>query len=357
MTHPFVTAEELKARLSPHTRTIEKRAGTAAMLCTEYGARIMGLFPDAEKPNVLWTPPHVDALMREKSWLVGGERLWISPERDFYFENPRDFENHVTPPDMDPGHYRMSEELVFENHFSLLNRATNQTFDNCSARREFTLIDDPYDTGLAFCGVGIEDTMRIPSPEVTMGCWSLSQVYICGVAHPGTGLFPVTQDAEIIDYFDPIPEDRVAVMDGYARYRMDANGIYKLGIAPEHMDFSNICKAVYISPYPNADAWFCVIKRCDTMPRSQQECIDPAKSDPEKPKGAIQSFNSEPGAFGDIEMPFGELELQMQKGSVIDGVTESKGIHELLGYAGTKEEILALAARVLNLSQTPEIYS
>ncbi len=355
MSEPSFTPAALKETILPHTKIIEIPSTHGTLLFSQYGARLIGMFPDENHPNVLWTPENIGSLMAQQSWLIGGERLWISPERDFYYENPRDFEGHTVPPGMDPGRYHISGELSFENTFSLLNRATNQTFDHCTAKREFTVADDPYETGLAFCGVSISDMIQIPSDDVTMSCWSLAQLYICDLHNPGTAFFPVSTDATIINYFDPIPADRVEVMNGYLRFRMDAAAIYKLGIAPENMQFSNPCKAVYVSPYPDADAWFCVIKRCNTMPRSQQECIDPAKSDPDGRKGAIQSYNNGPG-FAEKAMPFGEIELQMQKGTYTDGYTKSEGNHELLAYAGSKDEILSLAKYTLGCSETPVHY-
>jgi hypothetical protein len=354
MPNKTFSLKELETVARAHTGITVERSGTGAFLATELGARILGLYPDTGLGNTLWAPEKLDEKMRHKSWFMGGERLWIAPERDFFYENPRDFDNHRVPASFDPGEYTATGPLTYENHFSLLNVMRNDVYDSCTARRAFAPLDDPYSSGLAFCGIAVNDTITIDTPAVTMCGWSITQTWVRDETACGTGLFPVRPGARLLGYFGPIPADRAEVLDGYARFRLDAAEVYKLAIRPEDIVFENPAKAVYVSPYAEADKWFCLIKRSNDIPKTQQECVDPSKADPHGPKGATHSYNNGP-RFGD-NMPFGEIELQLAKGVTNNGSTTSAAAHELLSYAGKKGEIMELAAAAMGLKLAPVIY-
>jgi hypothetical protein len=354
--YPSFSVEQLQTICQKHTETIVRESNSGALLFAAYGARLLGLYPEKNGENLLWTYRNLEESFQSGQWMVGGERLWIAPERAFYYENPRDFEGFHVPASIDPGDYSRSDDLVFTNEFPALNYLTNETYDGSTARRSFRLIDDPYQTGLAFAGVAIDDAVALSAPDIPMCAWSLAQVYTCGPDRPATALFPIKPGAGLLSYFNPIPGARADVQNGYARFLIDANEVYKLAIRPEDMRFDNPCKALYLRPAQTGDRWSCLIKRTDDMPRSQQECVDSARENPEGPMGAIQSYNNGPGFSAGDDMPFGEVELQLSTGVTRDGKTVSQASHELLGYTGSFEEILALAQTALAIDNPPALY-
>ncbi|MBD3343604.1 MAG: hypothetical protein GF401_00925 [Chitinivibrionales bacterium] len=355
MAHKSFALKELKDIASKHSSLSTLATDSGTILITEYGARILGLFPDNSLPNCLWVPEKIDSLMSSGNWLVGGERLWISPERNFYYENPRDFEGHKVPPGMDPGEFSKTDNLVFKTQYPIFDFMKNETYEDCFSKRSFKSKTDPYSSGLPYVGVEITDSIGVSKPGVDMCCWSLSMIYTCGVEQPGTAFYPIKENGTILSYFNPIPKESAEVIGNYARFRIDADGIYKFALKPEDMVFENKTKAVYVSPYPDSDQWFCIIKRSDDMPRNQEECIDPPKNNPEGPRGATQSYNNGPG-FGDELLPFGEIELQLNKGVTQGDQTISTGSHELLCYCGDKAKIIALAQKALNVSSELQLY-
>jgi hypothetical protein len=348
---------DLQNAVAPYTESTVKETQSGNVLTTTYGARLLGLYPRRDGLNTLWIFEDIEKEMKLQQWLVGGERLWIAPEREFYYENPRDFDGFHVPAGIDPGNYQMLGEMVYENIFSLLNCARNETYDNCLARRTIKLIEDPFQSGLEYAGVEIAEMLMITKPNLNMSAWSIAQVYSSGPEKPGTAFFPVREGAHPLSYFSPIPQDRVSVNGTCARFKIDGEEIYKLGIKPEDMDFDNPVKAVYVSPWPQGDDWFAVIKVSDDMPRTQEECVDIPRGDTSGPKGAIQSYNNGPDFSDEIEnAPFGEIELQLNCGLFDTSTTTSTGTHKLLSYAGSKEQILNLAAEALRLDSTPELY-
>lgn len=352
-TFPF---NELKSIAEQHSEIVIKETETGLLLFSAYGARLLGLYPKRDGDNVLWVYEGIEESMRNQQWMVGGERLWIAPERDFYYENPRDFEGFHVPAGIDPGEYQKLGDIVFESIFSLLNCARNETYDNCLARRRFSVVDDPFGTGLAYAGVEIKERLMVTTPNLTMAGWSLAQVYTCGPERAGTALFPIAKGANVLSYFDPIPRERCTISDGYARFRIDGDAVYKLGIRPEDMLFDNPVKAVYVTPAPGGDEWLCAIKMSDDMPRDQEECVDVARGNPDGPMGAIQAYNNGPGFSGGDELPFGEIELQLNKGLFDSSTSTSTATHKLLGYAGAKDAVLELAGRALGIKGIPEVY-
>ena len=357
MSYPTFSLDQLDKTAEQHTDVDILEMGNGAALFTEAGARLLGLFPHADLPNTLWTSEQLGSFLARREWLIGGERLWIAPERHFFYENPRDFEGFHVPAGIDPGNYERLAHCTYENTFSLIDLHSNTPWDNSRMLRSFTPLADPYHTGLAYMGVAANDTVEINGPGAHFCAWSLTQVYSCGPGKAGTAFFPVADTAQLISYFEPVPPRYATVhKEGYASFRIDANAIYKIGIRPEDMRFDNLCKALYLSPFPGSKKWFCLIKRSDSMPRSQAECVDIARSNPEGPMGAIQSYNNGPDFRPDIECPFGEIELQLQKGRDEGGKSVSKAHHELLSYAGTKAQMLDLAQTVLGLQAPPSAY-
>ncbi|MFW5775563.1 MAG: hypothetical protein ACOCW2_04660, partial [Chitinivibrionales bacterium] len=266
------------------------------------------------------------------------------------------FEGFHVPAGIDPGNYAQLADFTFCNEFSVLNYATNETYDECIEKRIFSPIDDPYQSGLAYAGVSITDMVSFPAPDLNISAWSLSQVYTCGPQRSGTALFPIQNSGKILNYFDPIPADRAEILDRYARFKIDSDAFYKMAIRPEDMVKDNRCKIVYVSPDPKTDAWHCLIKRSDDIPQSQQECVDAPREHPDGEKGAIQSYNNAPGYTSPDTVLYGELEMQLQKASNVHGRTVSEATHELLGYTGRKEDVLSLAQRALGTDSIPELY-
>jgi len=354
----MLSFEQVKTIAGKYSDIVIKESASGRMLFTIYGGRLLGMWPKADGNNPLWVYPDLDETMKNGQWMIGGERLWIAPERRFFYENPRDFDGFHVPAEIDPGEYVGTADLTFESVFSLLDYGRNETFDGSLCKRTFEIIDDPYAASIPYAGVRITDTVSIPGANLGVCGWSLAQVYTCGPDMPATALFPAKTGSAVLSYFAPIPPDRAEVLDGYARFKIDAHAVYKMALRPEDMVMQNPCKAVYLTPSPDGKSWMCLIKRSDDMPRSQDECVDEARDNPNGPKGAIQAYNNGPDfAWPGSEFPyFGEIELQMKKSSLNGGKMISVSTHELLAYEGSKDAVLALAAQALDIASEPKLY-
>jgi hypothetical protein len=358
MPYTAFTFEELAAFLPDGDALIRHDGPRGRILISVHGCRLIGLFPGDIGCNLLWVHSNVAHNIAERQWLTGGERLWIAPERSFYFENPRDFEGYHVPAGLDPGEYIRTGELSFANTFPLLNYANNDTYDSCVSERTFIPLDDPYRTGLGFAGMRIRDTIRLPMPRIEMSVWSVTQVYTCGRAAPGTVVLPAAVQAPVaLPYIGSISNQRlVHDSGGYIRLLIDGTEMYAVALRPEESPADNPCKIIYLSPAPFSDRWCCILKRSSDTPRIQDGCVDASQANPEGLRGAIQAFSSGPGYLEDEFLPFGEIGLQMEKGRTIDGETISSGTHELLGYVGSRAEMLEVARLAIGKEKTPSVF-
>ena len=345
--------DELYKKIEKKTQAIRRKTATGATIFTEAGARLLGLFPSTNLPNTLWVADDIDKKIDSGDWLTGGERLWIAPQRDYFFTNPQDFDGFHVSAHLDPGIYLQKNDLTFSNSFSLTNHNSKIEHSECLARRKFSIIDDdPYESGLDYAGVEIGDHLSISGFNIDMCAWSIAMVYTCGPQNPGTVLLPIANNDAIVNYFEPIPHNRSSIEHGYARFLIDSKKALKMAIRPEGIVWDNPAKVVYISPFPGIEKWFCLVKRSNDLPEDQDSCVDTASFNPVGPKGAVQAYNH----GYDSEMLYGEIELQFNKGSSDANKTTSGGVHELLSYAGSKNEILHLAKTILRTDSVPLIY-
>ena len=354
MPHSNIARKELQSILNKTTRSHTGECEKGIFVASEFGGRILGLYPNPDGANALWVNPDLADTITAKSWKMGGERLWLSPERDYSYLKPQTFEEFFIQPEYDPGNFEKTGE-TFENHFSLKNYITGETYTGCTGKRTITPLTDPYNTGLAYAGAQINEEYTIGQAGLAICCWSLSQLYIHGANNPATALFPVKTGVRPLHYFSPIPADRIATNEGYICFRLDSNHICKLAIRPEDTVTDNRCKALLIGPTPDTKTWYLAAKCTDNLPLSQADCVDPAKSDPQGEKGCVQSYNHGPEGVAK-ELYFGEIELQFAKGKTVGAQTVANGSHDLIAYCGSKGEMVELAGHLLNNKSVLKIY-
>ncbi len=360
MSYRSFTAKELLTLAGRHTEVVTREVNGGILIFIQQGARLLGMYPQSEGDNTLWLNMDLETNLAQHHTLVGGNRLWIAPEKNFFYENPRDFEGYHVPAEIDPGQYTtvdVGENIIFENTFSLLEYDNNQLFDNSVERRSFASIPDPYDTQLPYIGVAIDDSIAIYDLDIKMCASSITSLYANGNGSSGTVLIPCKPESELIGYHAPIPSELSEITKGIARLKVDGEQLCKISLKPEYINFDNPCKGLYLSPTPsNPELWSCVIARSDDLPRDQESCVDKPKRNPQGPKGVILALNSDLGYNESGFIQFGEMELQFNCGTKVDNKTVSRAHHELLSYTGSKEAMLELAKIALQTDITPELY-
>jgi len=155
------------------------------------------------------------------------------------------------------------------------------------------------------------------------------------------------------NYFRNIPRDRLEIGSNYVAFKLDVAAIYKLAIRPEDIDFTRPAKIGYVLKIPNSDEFGFLVKISDDIPKSQEDCFDVARDNPNSEVGVIQTYNSESPNLTDLN--FGEIELQLNQFETIDNASLGKAKHQIFGYIGSKEEIMKVVEKYLGLEH-PILY-
>lgn len=348
----YFTKEGLISHVGDNAQLVELELNEdSSAIVSKYGGRILGIFPTRDTHNILWVNPNIKEELAAKDWNIGGDRYWISPERDYFYKNPEKFEDWFCPPGLDPANYDIigssSSSCTLSTNISIVNNALKVRYSG-EITRQISIIKEPISTGVNYCGAEYIDDCVIYAPDVKANGWTLTQVISGGVNSPGTVLIPTKPDPKPLSYFRIVPEDRLTIGEKHVAYKIDVEEIYKLAIRPEDIDFSRRAKIGYVIKIPDSELHGCLIKLSDDVPKSQDKCFDVSRDHPELEIGVIQSYNDE--SPNKSSLRFGEIELQLNSFETIANTSLSKAKHELLGYIGTKDEILDVVEKYLGIT-------
>lgn len=328
----------------------------SSVIVTEYGGRPLGLFPKNESYSLLWINPEIKNVIKTRQRVIGGDRYWISPEREFFYEKPQTWENWFCPHGLDPAYYEIlaesSKSCTLSSPITVESKIKNDIY-NGEITRQISLIKEPISTGLSYCGVEFVDDCVFFQPNLKINGWSLACVISGGSSNPGTVLVPTKSNPKPLSYFRTIPKDRLRTGTNYVTFKIDVDDIYKLAIRPEDLDFSRKAKIGYALKISDSEEYGFLVKLADDIPKSQKECFDVSRDHPEEEIGVVQSFNSE--SLNKPLLKFGEIELQLNQFETLENTSHGKAKHQILGYIGSKEEILDVIEKYLGISN-PDLF-
>ncbi|KKM85835.1 hypothetical protein LCGC14_1285060 [marine sediment metagenome] len=352
----YFTEDSLTNSLEGRISYIKLNDNDGSVIISEYGGRPLGLFPKNNSYNLLWVNPKIQEVFKTKSHVIGGDRYWISPERDFFFKNPETWEDWECPSGLDPANYEIlgssDSSCTVSSPLFVFNQRTKQGYQG-EITRQFKIIKEPYKTGVGYCGLEFLDDCVFFRPNLKINGWSLATIISGGLENPGTVLIPTKNSPVPLSYFSRIPNDRLRIMDNYVAYKIDVDAIYKLAIRPEDIDYNRPAKIGYILKLPESEEYGFIVKLSDDLPRNQNECFDVSRDHPDSEIGVIQSYNSE--SPHKPMLNYGEIELQLNPFVTIDNASHSKAKHQLFGYIGTKEEILDVVEKFLGIDN-PKLF-
>jgi hypothetical protein len=346
----YFTKKELYSTIGDQTSLVELNTGEGSVVISEYGGRPLGVFPKEENYNLLWINPNIKEAIKSRSYEIGGDRYWVSPERDFFYKNPELWEGWFCPSGLDPANYEIlassESSCTISSGIFLQNQRTKQGYQG-EITRQFTLVKEPISTGVSYCGIEYLDDCVLFRPNLKINGWSLATVISGGIDSPGTVLIPTKKNPKPLSYFRTIPKNRLTIGENFVSFKIDVEDIYKLAIRPEDIDFERFAKIGYILQLPDTNEFGFIIKLSDSIPKTQEECFDVSRDNPDSEIGVIQTYNSE--SLDKPILNFGELELQLNQFKTVDNASHGKASHQLFGYVGTEEEILIVIKKYLGI--------
>lgn len=352
----YYTKDNLMFTVGDNTDLIELKSEDATILISEYGGRLLALFPRNDSYNLLWVNSDPKKVIKTRNRAIGGDRYWISPEQDYFYKDPVNFRDWICQSSLDPANYEILDydeiSCSVSSNLLIQNMRTKQGSQG-EITRQFKLIKEPFNTGLSYCGAEILDDCVFFRPHLKINGWSLATIISGGIKNPGTVLIPTKSNPKPLFYFRNIPVNRIKVGDNYVAFKIDVDDDYKLAIRPEDIDFSRSAKIGYVIKIPDTEEFGFLVKLSNDIPRTQNECFDVARDHPDSEIGVIQSYNSV-----SPEKPilnFGEIELQLSQFRTIDNASHGKAKHQLFCYIGEKDEILEVTQKYLGV-ESPFLY-
>lgn len=302
-----------------------------------WGGRIE--FMGAGETNALWTQPDFDET-GTWGWNKGGCRSWFSPEggeKGIYFSS--DWKSWECPSAMDPGNYQVVEKtptrIVMENEFKATSN--DGTEYHLVMGRDISVGDmpDAIADGVVCLPIRFAHSYKNLSNrtvEREVDLWHLVQII-----PSGTIVVPL-KDGEgdaYRNYFEPVPDERVAEQGGCLSLRIDGAKRYKLGV--------NQKRAAGMIAYIrfDGDQATMFIKRFEIDPdgvyADKPEIDQVTNGDP------IQMYNhltGGPAGFGEIECHAPATILEPQKGQVFP--------IEIYLLEGPRDAVLESGGNLLN---------
>ncbi len=347
----YYTKNALLSAVGESTNLVELNFDESSIVITEYGGRPLGFFPKKGCYSLLWINQNIREMITTRDRSIGGDRYWISPEREYFYKDPENWKEWFCPEGLDPANYELlgNDDIscTLSSGVFVTNMRTNQGSQG-EITRQFRLIKEPHSTGLSYCGLEFLDDCVFYRPNMKVNGWTLANIISGGPKNPGTVLVPTKPNPKPISYFRIIPEDRLTVEENYIAYKIDVDDIYKLTIRPEDIDFSRSAKIGYILKMPESEDYGFLVKLSDDIPKKQDECFDIARDHPDSEIGVIQSYNSE--SPDTPLLRYGEIELQLNMFQTIDNTSYGKARHQLFGYVASKDEILDVIEKYMGIS-------
>jgi hypothetical protein len=346
----YFTKKVLLNSIGNSTDLVELNLGEASVVISEYGGRPLGIFPKSGCYSLLWITSNIKGAITNRDWAIGGDRYWISPERDYFYKNPNTWEDWFCPEGLDPANYKIQskskDSCTVSTKISIKNQNTKDQF-NGEIIRKFSLTKEPFLTGVNYCGIEFKEDCVLKKANVKVNGWTLATIISGGPNNPGTVLIPTKPNPKPLSYFRVIPQDRINIGENYVSYKIDVSDVYKLAIRPEDIDYNRAAKIGYILKMPESEDYGFLVKISDDIPKTQDDCFDISKDNPKSEIGVIQSYNSE--SLNKPLLNFGEIELQLNLFETENKVSHGKAKHKLFAYIGSKQEILEVCNKYLGI--------
>jgi hypothetical protein len=266
-----------------------KTESGSVSISPEHG-RVLGI--EISGRQALWQPAASDG-----GWNLGGERLWIGPEVDWFWQRvgKPDFALYQVPSDLNPDRWtvtrRDADSCRSEIEVSL-HCAHRDARVRLGISRTFELIPTSgieSRGGLAF---RISTTLKILDGTAgqTVDLWSILQV-----PFGGSMMIPTVGSPAVRDHFAPCPASEHTSSPGLLELKIGGPAMFKVGLAP-HASTGRLAYARAIG-----SDWL-VLERSFPLHPALRYCDSPMDL-PDTQGDALQFFN-DGGSFG----CFGEME-------------------------------------------------
>ncbi|MBO9609138.1 MAG: hypothetical protein J7639_24495 [Paenibacillaceae bacterium] len=320
--------------------------GKGKLVVLQRGARMLGVYPDADDDNVLWTSPALLASAAQTApfaaasvWNTGGDRTWLSPEFEYNIADVSDMWNtYAVQMTVDPGDYRFTRSDA--DATSLTQVAVPQAYytgtpHSLEIAKSFRPIPDPLlplkdKAGsvidpATYAYIGYETATRCrctdPKQRAPLSIWQLAQL-----PAGGQMLVPTYGTAPVSRFFGAENSPRIAIEPGHVRFTIDARESFKASIKAPYVTG----RMGYYRPLGPERATLFVRQFAVRPSAAYGDAFYPNLDDPGH---CVQVYNDD-GTLGD----FGEMEYHSPLLGSFGGST-LEDTNETFVYAGAADTV------------------
>jgi hypothetical protein len=324
---------------------LQNTDGSVALVL-EHGGRIIGLYPPDCRNNFLWTNPALASVtsaqqfFRSSQWHnSGGQRTWISPEKEFFLPNYPASLEYLQPRQLDPGTYLLHRRGCGLNLSMCcrLNHLSTGSSLEVTIEKYVTGSEDPLGAldiaGLTYAGFTVQTTLNARPFEgapIKISLWNLLQI-----SHGGEAVVPTLSRPSFIRYFGDIDDRKLRIQNNGIAYQMSAVGKQKIGLQAH----DQIGRIGYLQ---NACDDACLVVVNFEMDASKQY-LDVPWQNPHSPACPVQlcSVQNEHSGFAELEHHSAAC------------TSSCSDIFQIWAYAGTSSAVKQAAKHLLGSISKP----
>ena len=328
-------------------------AAGSSLLVLAYGARVLGLFPEG-KANLLWVHPSLgepkaaNEFFQAAGWRnTGGDRTWISPERDIHLRDLQDpWNSYQVTPSIDPGHFTVavkSNEIRLTTDGSVRHHRLER---DCAIRLEkvIRLIPNPlrYEAGAGellkeVSYVGFEQGTSLAYADAESDFRPVLSIWdAVNLPAPGNIIVPTVGEVRPKDFFEPTGVSHLSVFHCGVSFLFDGRERHKIAVRAVDLLGGRAC---YFRKL--AENEYTVVVRNFFIDPSG-EYVDTPWADPTDRGYALECYND-----GGVNGAYGELEYHSPAMGNGSGRTECFDCAQLWGFQGSRRNILEIMSMFL----------
>lgn len=334
-------------------------SGGGAVVVTPHGARVLGVFTHKDAENAYFVNAELGSAESARKYLagshvMGGDRLWLAPERGLFFHGQTEKDGVSTPASIDPGNYLIGKKTA--TSIRLINEV-NTTFHQipgsvvrAKVERSIRLAASPFADfptmlpevkRVKYAGYEIASRLELleaPRDDMYFGLWFLIQMAVTQYGGAGHLYVPTWGRTVVTDYYEPTGPDYLRLTDDHVRLKLDSVMRHKIGIRKTEVTG----RVGFLS---NADAGgggMLIVRNFPNNPSGHY--ADVPLHTPAGTQDSVQSYNHYSGAGG-----FGELEYHAPGTCRGAGEPVVYDTNQVWVFSGQRSDLAALAAKLLGL--------
>ena len=226
------------------TQTVQWDDGTR-LLFLPYGGRLLGLFTETSDSNFFWVnsklsdPQSVGDVFAPGQWHnTGGERTWIAPELDIFFQDYPACQVHWEPPQLDASDYdfeKNGSSVVLSKQMEIF-LARPAKYVRVSLKKEYSPASNPLRLdwnwteefqGVSYAGYTQQTTLGYEGDGISpaLGIWNLNQL-----PHGGTMIIPTWYPTNPLVLFGNIPAGNLSSRPRSVVFQATIPGEHKFAV-------------------------------------------------------------------------------------------------------------------------------